>query len=348
MSELYTKYATEQYVDNNLNIGLEAKADAEHNHDFSYDVKGAANTALNSAKEYVDEAVSSLGTIIATDENSDGNIVLRQYNPEEDFIQVDNTLSIEGAAADAKAVGDRIKNLTTSGDAPVLDAVLGADGIMNYNNSPAFDEWLTETEGSERFVPTGYVTEIIDIASETELDTALTNIISNMEDLTERHVIFQDNAGLFNGGYTLARIFIRVGTYATATFETYGYYGYTKWVKNCYGGSWYPLEWENPPMVVGVEYRTTERYMGYPVYTKLVDCGIPSNGKRVETGHGVIIRHSGNLNSNHSLPFNVNQSETSAYWAESQNEGATLILNCGTGFASNSYTWYERIWWINS
>lgn len=33
------------------------------------------------------------------------------------------------------------------------------------------------------------------------------------------------------------------------------------------------VEWLNPPMVVGVEYRTTERYMGEPVYTKLVNCG---------------------------------------------------------------------------
>lgn len=34
-----------------------------------------------------------------------------------------------------------------------------------------------------------------------------------------------------------------------------------------------PWEWLNPPMTVGVEYRTTERYNGKPVYTKLVDCG---------------------------------------------------------------------------
>jgi hypothetical protein len=35
-------------------------------------------------------------------------------------------------------------------------------------------------------------------------------------------------------------------------------------------GAW---EWVNPPMQLGVEYRTTERYMGKPVYVKLVDCG---------------------------------------------------------------------------
>lgn len=34
-------------------------------------------------------------------------------------------------------------------------------------------------------------------------------------------------------------------------------------------------EWEyvNPPMLLDVEYRTTERFLGKPVYTKLMDCG---------------------------------------------------------------------------
>lgn len=40
-----------------------------------------------------------------------------------------------------------------------------------------------------------------------------------------------------------------------------------------YGGVWNPWEYINPPMVVGEEYRTTERYMGKPVYVRAVDCG---------------------------------------------------------------------------
>ena len=33
-------------------------------------------------------------------------------------------------------------------------------------------------------------------------------------------------------------------------------------------------EWVNPPMILGVEYRTTERYLGKPVYVMVVDCGV--------------------------------------------------------------------------
>ena len=38
------------------------------------------------------------------------------------------------------------------------------------------------------------------------------------------------------------------------------------------------LEYENPPMILGKEYRTTERYLGKPVYAKAVDLGaLPNN-----------------------------------------------------------------------
>ena len=37
-------------------------------------------------------------------------------------------------------------------------------------------------------------------------------------------------------------------------------------------------EWQNPPMILGVEYRTTERYNGKPVYAKAVNVGtLPNN-----------------------------------------------------------------------
>lgn len=43
------------------------------------------------------------------------------------------------------------------------------------------------------------------------------------------------------------------------------------------GAKIYPWEWVNPPMVLGVEYRTTERYLGKPVYCKVVDFGTAPN-----------------------------------------------------------------------
>lgn len=42
--------------------------------------------------------------------------------------------------------------------------------------------------------------------------------------------------------------------------------------------AWGEWEWENPPMTSGVEYRTTERWHGKPVYKYLLDFGaLPNN-----------------------------------------------------------------------
>lgn len=42
-------------------------------------------------------------------------------------------------------------------------------------------------------------------------------------------------------------------------------------------GTWDKWGWENPPMIPGVEYRTTERWNGKPVYAQLVNLGTLPN-----------------------------------------------------------------------
>lgn len=47
------------------------------------------------------------------------------------------------------------------------------------------------------------------------------------------------------------------------------------------GNIYYPWEWVKPPMKLGIEYRTTERYLGKPVYTQIINCGsMPDIGSR--------------------------------------------------------------------
>lgn len=49
-------------------------------------------------------------------------------------------------------------------------------------------------------------------------------------------------------------------------------------------GTW---EYVNPPLYLGVEYRTTERYLGKPVYVKVVNFGaLPANNNKV-VQHGI-------------------------------------------------------------
>lgn len=59
------------------------------------------------------------------------------------------------------------------------------------------------------------------------------------------------------------------------TFEGYEIRRYYDGAKK----TWSEWAWANPPMMAGVEYRTTEFYLGKPVYVKLLDCGtIPAQG----------------------------------------------------------------------
>lgn len=71
-------------------------------------------------------------------------------------------------------------------------------------------------------------------------------------------------------------------------------------------GVWRAVEWINPPMQLGVEYRTTERYLGKPVYIKAVDFGsLPNNTiKTVTFGDNTIkmISAHGIMNGGYIIP----------------------------------------------
>lgn len=50
-------------------------------------------------------------------------------------------------------------------------------------------------------------------------------------------------------------------------------------VRKLAGDTWTEWDINNPPLTLGVEYRTTERYLGKPVYYQLLNCGsAPSQG----------------------------------------------------------------------
>lgn len=71
---------------------------------------------------------------------------------------------------------------------------------------------------------------------------------------------------------------------------------------------WMPFEFEHPPMMPGVEYRTTERYNGKPVYVKMVDFGTLPNSTSKFVGHGITniytpISANGVMSGGYTIPF---------------------------------------------
>lgn len=101
----------------------------------------------------------------------------------------------------------------------------------------------------------------------------------------------------------------------------YDFYGEKK-VRRFTSGAWGEWEWVNPPMILGVEYRTTERYQGKAVYTKLVNCGNAPNAgtKQVEWNSFVtdIVRMTAVTASSYALPFEAFSIRMEA-WCSGQN-----------------------------
>ena len=58
-------------------------------------------------------------------------------------------------------------------------------------------------------------------------------------------------------------------------------------VRRLNGNGWSDWEFINPPMRVGIEYRTTERYLGEPVYVKLVNFGALPNATLKSIDHKI-------------------------------------------------------------
>lgn len=100
------------------------------------------------------------------------------------------------------------------------------------------------------------------------------------------------------------------------------------------------MEWLNPPAIIGVEYRTAERWEDMAVYTKLISLGGAANGKTVE--HGVsasaIIRFAGKL-ADIPLPIYVNTS-FSAYLSVSN----SLVYIFETGYDDVQIT--AQLWYV--
>ena len=117
-----------------------------------------------------------------------------------------------------------------------------------------------------------------------------------------------------------------------------------------YPGCYYRMvggntEWINPPVGIGEEYRTTERWNGYAVYTKLIDLGIVPVGERdYDIGfYSGLIRHYAVTNTNRSV---LTTGEIVEDWDVSvkifQN---TVRVTGGEGIGNNNETLYLQVWY---
>lgn len=152
--------------------------------------------------------------------------------------EVDNTLSVEGAAAEAVAV----------------------------------------KEALEGKAPAGYVDGYYYVESNEQFDAVLDDILATMPTQSRKVIdtLHGPNSPFEGGVYTIT-ISHQYDNYVLVSAESYSDGGKSL-QKTKQNGVWHDWEWVNPPMILGVEYRTTERWQGRAVYVKAVDFGeLPNN-----------------------------------------------------------------------
>lgn len=113
------------------------------------------------------------------------------------------------------------------------------------------------------------------------------------------------------------------------------------------GGSSWVEEWTNPPMEVGVEYRTTEKWMNKPVYTIIVDCGktkSTTNATNIPVSFNTIIRTAGWCEGNRIPESHNDLNNGMGYneWYAIGNGGIFTNWNNYPGMQTYVQLWYTK------
>ena len=106
-------------------------------------------------------------------------------------------------------------------------------------------------------------------------------------------------------------------------------------------------EWINPPSALSVEYRTTERWNGKPVFTQLIDCGLSADKKQISYLNSeqilAVIRHTGRI-SGSVAPQANNNDWTNAWSLQFLVSTTSAGMRCGTSLVGKQT--YLQIWYI--
>lgn len=116
--------------------------------------------------------------------------------------------------------------------------------------------------------------------------------------------------------------------------------------KRLIDGTWLPWEYANPPMELGTEYRTTERYLHKPVYVKAVDFGALPNASYkfvgIESGAS-IIRASGIASNGKTIPGSIGASQREQVLCMGSGNSVEIITYADASNLTATVTaWYTK------
>lgn len=165
----------------------------------------------------------------------------------------------------------------------------GEDNFVRYDAAQTLtDEQKTQARSNIGAAPSGFgwgeeLPRLVSTAAEVDAITA-NSIVRYANDLTN----------LVDGDVSSYTRYAIVVTYTVnetdKAQDVYcfggGVHGDVMLHRGRFGNTWLPWEWVNPPLLLGVEYRTTERYLGKPVYVKAVNLGVLPNNAEASVTFG--------------------------------------------------------------
>ena len=177
-------------------------------------------------------------------------------------------------------------------------------GDYNATQIPVSGEPEAETVAAalSNKAPAGFgfgdaIQEIVTASAEESYETYCAKVdavLDAMPDKTAKLVRAYPPAVYGNAGTTISLLYKSDANYAVLSNIGSADAGLCGWrmFKLRYPSSsspavWMPFEWENPPMKIGVEYRTSERYNSKPVYAKAISFGQAPNATYKDVSHGI-------------------------------------------------------------
>ena len=208
-----------------------------------------------------------------------------------------------GAAGPTGPTGPAGENGVTSFNGR-RGVVVPQSGDYNATQIPVSGEPEAETVATalSNKAPAGYgfgdaIQEIVTTSAEESYETYCAKVdavLDAMPDKTAKLVRAYPPAVYGNAGTTISLLYKGDANYAVLSNIGSADAGLCGWrmFKQRYPSSsspavWMPFEWEHPPMRTGIEYRTSERYNGKPVYAKAINFGQAPNATYKDVSHGI-------------------------------------------------------------
>lgn len=171
-----------------------------------------------------------------------------------------------------------VPNGLLKGDGTTISAAVAGTDYVNSNQAIRYDAAQTLTDAQKTRARANIAAAPSGFGWGNELPK-LASTAAEVDAITANSIVryANDSTNLVDGDISSYTRYAIVVTYTVnendKAQDVYGYgggaHGDVMLHRGGFGNTWLPWEWVNPPMQLGVEYRTTERYLGKPVYIRL-------------------------------------------------------------------------------